>query len=84
MARQTSVRWLILFAFNVLFCCVLGFYQTGIGAPAQEENGPFANSVQQRMDTIALLKEINAELKAQTALLRSGNLKVVVSEEKKR
>ncbi len=48
-----------------------------------EESQPFANSVEQRAEMISQLKEIVAELKEQNALLRSGNLKVLVSLDKK-
>lgn len=83
MARANQGRWLLLGVVNVLFWCVLSFYQTGTAAP-QDDNLPFANSVQQRIDMVTQLKEINAELKAQNALLRSGTLKVIVTQEKKR
>lgn len=81
MARHTG--WFLLIAANVLFCCVLSFYRTSEAAP-KAAPAPFANSVQQRMEMIAQLKEIKDLLKEQNALLRSGNLKVVVTEPKKR
>jgi hypothetical protein len=40
---------------------------------------PFANSVVQRFDAIDQLKQINAQLKEQTALLKSGTVRVLVS-----
>ena len=81
MARQNSTRWMLLVMANVLAWCVLSFYQRTDAAP-QADNQPFANAVQQRMDMIAQLKEISAELKAQNVLLRSGSLKVVISDSK--
>ena len=81
MTAQSKLRWMLLVGANVLCWCVLSFYQSTDAA--QEDNLPFANAVQQRMDMIAQLKEINAELKSQHALLRSGSLKVHLSEEKK-
>ncbi len=47
----------------------------------QSNNGelPFANSVVQRFDMIDQLKQINAQLKEQNALLRSGTVRVLVS-----
>lgn len=64
---------------NVLFCCVLSFYQTSEAQrPAKE---PFANAVQQRAEANKLLGEIKTLLAEQNALLRSGRLKVVVGRE---
>jgi hypothetical protein len=53
------------------------------GAAMQESPPPFNNSVEQRNEIIAQLKELNAQLKEQNTLLRSGNLKVIVSLDKK-
>jgi hypothetical protein len=75
--------WLALLGANALFCCVLGFYEMSDAAPPAM-NQPFANSVEQRVDMVAQLKEINTQLKELNALLRSGNLQVVVREPAKR
>lgn len=80
MPRQTL--WGVIIGANVLFCCVLSFYQTSDAAP--KRNGPpFANSVEQRFElmelqreTNELIKEQNQLLKEQLALLKSGGLKV--------
>lgn len=77
MVRATSARWVILVAANVLGWCMLCLHQSTDAAPAKE-SGPFANSVEQRFEMIQQLREINAQLKEQNALLRSGSLKVVV------
>ncbi len=77
--RRTG--WALLIAANVLCYCVLGFYQTT--AKAQRtvpDRQPFANSVQQRSEMVGLLQEIKQCLQEQNALLRSGKLKVVVSQ----
>ncbi len=66
---------------TLLSYCVLGFYQTS--SAQTEPKGPFANSVEQRQDTVRLLGEIRDLLKEQNALLKSGQLKVVVQPEKK-
>ena len=68
---------------TILFC-VLGLYRpsTAAGPENSEPTQPFANSVEQRAETIEQLKAIVAELKEQNALLRSGKLKVVVSLDK--
>jgi hypothetical protein len=66
----------------VLCCCVLSFYETS-GAQPPQAGGPFANSVEQRMDMINVLKEIRDQLKEQNALLRSGEVKVIVVTPKK-
>jgi len=79
MNRRTG--WALLVAANVVCYCVLGFYQTP--AAAQRSKGatpPFANSVEQRIQMVNHLAEIKELLKEQNALLRSGNLKVIVSE----
>lgn len=81
MTRRTN--WAVLIAANVLFYCVLSFYQTSSAAP-QPTRLPFANAVEQRIETVKLLNEIKELLKEQNALLRSGNLQVVVSEPNKR
>lgn len=76
MSRRAG--WVLLVAANVLFCGVLSLYRTSdAAAPAKP---PFANAVQQRMDMINQLKQINALLKEQNALLSSGKLKVVIGE----
>ena len=68
--------WLLLAA-NALFCGVLSFHQMGDAAPPGPSQ-PFANSIEQRGDMVAQLKEINGQLHELNALLRSGNLQVVV------
>lgn len=77
------VRTIFLVATIALCCCVLSFYRATDAAPRAEM--PFANSVEQRIETInelreirALMKEQNALVKEQIALLRSGEAKVVV------
>lgn len=75
-------RWLGLVMLNVMGFCMLGFYGSSMGAP-RESNEPFANAVQQRAETIELLRSIESHLKNQNELLRSGALKVVVTEAKK-
>jgi len=68
--------WGLLLAANVLCYCVLSFYQrTDAAVP------PFANSVQQRIDTVTHLTEIKQLLKEQNALLRSGKIKVIVEQQ---
>lgn len=77
MPRNNRTAWAILIGINVLLGCVLSFHQSSWAAPAKE---PFANSVEQRGDILTELKEINAQLKEQNALLRSG-VKVIVADE---
>lgn len=79
MSRRAG--WVLLIAANVLFCGVLSLYRTSDAA--QEAKAPFANPVQQRMEMINQLKQINALLKEQNALLSSGKLKVVIGEPEK-
>jgi len=69
-----------LVAAAALILGVLSFYQTTSAQtnfPAQQ---PFANSVQQRLDMVELQKETNRLLREQNDLLRSGQLRVVVSQ----
>ena len=75
----TKWRWLLLISVNVAMWCVLSLYRPSAAAP-QAGQLPFANSVEQRNQMIRELKEINAQLKQQNALLRAGNLRVVVVE----
>ena len=82
MRRRTG--WALLVAANVLCYCVLSFYQADAASPRAGVKPPFANSVQQRMEMISLLKEIRDQLKQQNALLRSGKLKVIVGEPEKK
>lgn len=82
MTTFKNSRWLTLMTLNVMGLCVLGFYNSSQGAP-RESNEPFANAVQQRAETIELLRSIEGHLKTQNELLRSGALKVVVTEPKK-
>jgi hypothetical protein len=77
-----TIRCGLLLLGVVLCCCVLSFYQTTSAQPPQA-GGPFANSVEQRMDMLKVLNEIRDQLKEQNALLRSGELKVIVVTPKK-
>jgi len=68
--------WALLLAANVLGYCMLSFYQTTAAAPA---GVPFPNSTELRVEMIDQLKEIKDLLKEQNALLRSGEIKVVIA-----
>ena len=81
MKRRTG--WALLITANVLCYCVLSFYRTTDAAPAKGYP-PFANSVEQRVEMVGQLREIKELLREQNVLLRSGKLKVVVSEPEKR
>jgi hypothetical protein len=76
MPRRTGVMLLVIA--NVLCYCVLSFYQTGA---AQSGSRPtLANAVQERTEIISKLEDIRDLLKEQNALLRSGQVKVIVTE----
>jgi hypothetical protein len=63
---------------SVVCCCVLSFYQT---SAAQSGSRPtLANPVEERKELISNLEEIKNLLKEQNALLRSGQVKVIVTE----
>ena len=72
MANSKQTRWTILILANVLFCCVLSFYQT-TGAAPQNTRQPFANPVVQRNQIISELQGIKTLLKEQNALLLAGD-----------
>ncbi len=75
--------WPALLSAGVLFGGVLGFYGSSDAAPGTGGQPPFANAVEQRMEMIALMREVRDLLKEQNALLRSGELKVQVAESPK-
>jgi hypothetical protein len=79
MPRRFSRRFVALLVVNVLGWCMLTLHQTGAAPnPPGTATPPFANSVEQRFETIDQLKQINAQLKEQNAFLRSGALRVIV------
>ena len=71
--------WALLVALNVLGYCVLSLYQTGM-AGSPPGSPPFANTTESQLEMVESLKEIKGLLKEQNALLRSGEVKVVVME----
>ena len=76
MTRKSGVMLLLIA--NVLCYCVLNFYQTGA---AQSGSRPtLANPVEERKEVISNLEDIKTLLKEQNALLRSGQVKVIVTE----
>ena len=79
---RRRMSWLLLSLGAALIVGMLGLYRAGSAAP-KEEREPFANSVAQRAEMIALLKDIHARLKEQNELLNSGKLTVVVEADKK-
>ena len=80
---KRRMGWSLLLVGNALCYCVLSFYQTSNAAQQRPAVEPFANAVQQRMETIAVLKDIKELLQQQNALLQSGKLKVIVSSPEK-
>ena len=83
MKLRVKSQFLCLLALNLVVLGVLGLYQARV-ASTQESPPPFANAVEQRNAMIDELKNINAQLKEQIELLRSGNLKVLVSLDKEK
>lgn len=81
-SRIRPSRWMVLATLNTLVVGVLCLYrpgpETNAFAAPKEAAEPFANAVGQRAEMIALLKDIQAQLKEQNALLASGKLQVVV------
>lgn len=73
--------WLLMAA-NAIILCVLSFYRTSPAAPP----GPpqvFSNPIAQRDSIIEQLKETNRLLREQNALLRGGQIRVVIAESAK-
>jgi hypothetical protein len=80
MLPDKRFRWGLLIGINLFCWYMLGLQQPKLAAdPNDNGNLPFANSVVQRFETIDQLKQINAQLKEQNALLRSGTVRVLVS-----
>jgi hypothetical protein len=77
MIRKNGLMLLVIA--NVLFYCVLSFYQTGT-AQTGSPRPTLANAPESRREMIAALEEIRDLLKEQNALLRSGQVKVIVTE----
>lgn len=75
--RETAQRWTLLLALCAVGLGVLSLYRSTEAAPPVAQL-PFANSVEQRFEIINQLKETNALLREQNALLRSGKLRVQV------
>ena len=75
MSLSNSSRLLAVTLAGVMGCCVLGFYGT---SGAQQTPPPFANAVELQAEIVGQLKELNAQIKEQNALLRSGRLQVIV------
>jgi hypothetical protein len=77
MTRKSGLMLLLIA--NVLCYCVLSFYQTGAaqsGAPRPTLSDP----AEERKAMVSNLEEIKNLLKEQNALLRSGQVKVIVTE----
>jgi hypothetical protein len=76
MTRKSGLMLLVIA--NVLCYCVLSFYQTGV---AQNGARPtLANPAEEQQEIISNLEQIKGLLKEQNALLRSGQVKVIVTE----
>ncbi len=77
MRRRFDRPVIALLTVNLAGLCMLGFHRPSSAAPGAG-NEPFANAVEQRAEMIAELREIGVLLKEQNALLRSGEVKVVI------
>ena len=76
MPRKTG--WMLLLMANALVYCVLSFCQT---TDAQSGVRPtLSDPAEERKEMISNLEEIKNLLKEQNALLRSGQVKVIVTE----
>lgn len=76
MTRKTGFA--LLLVANLLCCCVLSFHQT---SEAQTGSRPtLSDPAEERKSMISTLEEIRNLLKEQNALLRSGQVRVIVTE----
>lgn len=76
MNRKTTLMLLVVA--GVLSCCALSFHQ--IGAAQNAAPPAMDNGAQEPQKMISNLEEIKNLLKEQNALLRSGQVKVIVTE----
>jgi hypothetical protein len=76
MPRKTG--FMLLLVANLLCYCVLSFHQT---SEAQTKSRPtLSDPAEERRSMVSNLEEIRDLLKEQNALLRSGQVKVIVTE----
>jgi len=74
--NATTLRWTALLTLNLAGLCVLGLFgQSHAQTPAVQ--GPFANSLELQLDMVNQLKTLNALVKEQNAILKSGSLQVI-------
>lgn len=73
---MSTSRWLILVAVNICGLCVLGLYAPTHAQPPAPQL-PFANPTELQLEMVNQLKALNALVKEQNALLKSGNLQVI-------
>lgn len=83
MSTPRTKRWMALVGLNAIAIAVLGWHQPS-GAEPRESSPPFANAEEQRGEIINELKQLNALMKEQNSLLRSGKLRVIVADAKAR
>ena len=77
MIRKSSLMLLVIA--NVLCYCVLSFQQTGV-AQSSAPKPTLADPTRERERMESQLEDIKSLLKEQNALLRSGQVKVIVTE----
>ena len=77
MAHKTGFMLLVIV--NVLFYCVLSFHQTS-DAQMSSPRPTVSNAPEERRELISNLEDIKNLLKEQNALLRSGQVKVIVTQ----
>lgn len=73
------IHSVLLLTAGIALGCVLSLCQSTASAQRTGGEPPFANSVEQRQDMVAQLRDIKELLKEQNALLKSGKLQVVVT-----
>jgi hypothetical protein len=77
MSRKTGFLFLVIL--NVMFYCVLSFHQTS-DAQMSSPRPTLSNAPEERRELVSNLEEIRNLLKEQNALLRSGQVKVIVTQ----
>ena len=76
-SKMKPSQFLMLLAANLLVLGVLSFHQTTDAAPRRGTD-TFANPLEQRFEILQEIRKTNRLLAEQNALLRSGQLRVVV------
>ena len=78
--NASRLGWTLLVLLNLTLVSMLGFFDRAAlpRAEGQIPSAPFVNAAEVQLEVVQQLKTLNALVKEQNALLRSGQLRVVV------